>query len=143
MKTKQKSCLFAMVLCIALAGSTSMTALASCPPFTVSVSATPSELWPPNHKYVTVNVAVSVVDICGGVSITLLSVTSNEPDNGLGDGNTNDDIVIIDDYTFELRSERSGLGSGRIYTITYDATDYNGNSTQASVNVLVPLNKSN
>jgi hypothetical protein len=52
-------------------------------------------------------------------SVTLVSVTSNEPGNGEDDGNTENDIVIIDDTNFDLRAERSGVGTGRIYTITY------------------------
>ena len=72
------------------------------------------------------------------VSVTLVSVTSNEPDDGLGDGDTADDIVILDDLTFNLRAERSGTGEGRVYTITYQATDACGNSTIATATVTVP-----
>ena len=71
-------------------------------------------------------------------TVTLLSVTSNEPDNSLGDGNTANDIVIRDDVTFRLRAERSGLGDGRVYTITYEATDVCGNTTIESAEVTVP-----
>ena len=71
--------------------------------------------------------------------VRLVSITSNEPDNGLGDGHTPDDIVIIDDFTFDLRAERSGIGSGRIYTITYEVTDACGNTTMQSATVIVPL----
>lgn len=59
--------------------------------------------------------------------VTLLSVTSNEPDNGEGDGNTINDIVIVDPTKFQLRAERSGIGIGRTYTIQYQAVDYCGN----------------
>ncbi|NJD58053.1 MAG: DUF5011 domain-containing protein [Anaerolineae bacterium] len=65
-------------------------------------------------------------------------MTSNEPDNGLGDGDKPNDIVILDTYTLLLRAERSGLGQGRVYTITYQVTDACGNSTLASVTVRVP-----
>ena len=51
--------------------------------------------------------------------LELVSVTSNEPDNGLGDGDTANDIVIVDDLTVKLRAERSGTGNGRIYTLTW------------------------
>jgi hypothetical protein len=71
----------------------------------------------------------------------LVSVTSNEPDNGADDGNTVNDIVIVDDTTFRLRAERSGVGSGRIYTITYEAEDDCGNTTRASATVTVPLSQ--
>ena len=74
-------------------------------------------------------------------TLELVSVTSNEPDNGDDDGDTIDDIVIVDDFTFELRAERSGIGDGRIYTITYQATDSCGNSTVATATVTVPLSQ--
>ena len=64
---------------------------------------------------------------------------SNEPDNGPGDGNTTGDVVIVDQDTFRLRAERNENGSGRIYTITYRATDACGNSTTESATVTVPL----
>ena len=38
-----------------------------------------------------------------------------------------DDIVIVDDENFKLRAERWDEGEGRIYTITYRATDACGN----------------
>ncbi len=107
----------------------------------MTVTATPSVIWPPNHKYVEVKVNVTAFDICDpSPVITLVSITSNEPDNGIGDGNTTNDIVIIDDFTFKLRAERSGTGSGRIYTVTYKATDSSGNYVIASVTIEVPHN---
>ncbi len=108
----------------------------------IAATVTPSILWPPNHKYVEVRVNVTVFDICDpSPTITLVSVTSNEPDNGLGDGNTVNDIIIIDDFTFSLRAERSGTGSGRTYTVTYKATDASGNCAIASVTIEVPHNQ--
>jgi predicted extracellular nuclease len=110
-------------------------------PPTLSVSVSPNVLWPPNHKYVTVNATVSVSDnVDPSPTVTLLSVTSNEPDDapGDGDGNTTGDILIVDDFTFRLRAERSGSGSGRVYTITYQATDAHGNTTSTSATVTVP-----
>ncbi len=97
-------------------------------------------LWPPNHKYVTVSASVLASDNSGVTpEVTLVSVTSNEPDNGVGDGNTINDIVILDDYTFLLRAERSEYGSGRIYTITYLLTDGCGNTSLATAVVFVPV----
>jgi len=106
------------------------------------VSVTPDVLWPANHKYVDVTATVVASDnFDPNPTITLVSVTSNEPDNGLGDGDTAHDIIIIDDFHFKLRAERSGGGAGRIYTITYMVTDSCGNSTTTSVTVNVPHNK--
>ena len=107
-----------------------------------AMTVTPDLLWPPNHKYVDVTAIVTVNDnFDPNPVITLISVTSNEPDDAEGpdDGNTINDIVIVDDYNFKLRAERSDTGTGRIYTITYVVTDACGNSTTQSATVTVPL----
>lgn len=106
------------------------------------LSVSPDTLWPANHKYVDVTATVVVSDnFDSNPTVTLVSVTSNEPDNGLGDGDTADDIVIVDDFHLKLRAERSGNGIGRVYTITYMVTDACGNSATQSVTVTVPKSK--
>ncbi len=110
-------------------------------PPVVEVTATPDSLWPPNHKYKDIATTVAVTDADPNAVVTLVSVTSNEADNGLGDGDTANDIVIVDDFTFQLRAERSGTGNGRVYTITYEVVDGCGNSTTATATVTVPKNK--
>ena len=110
-----------------------------CQPPSLGVSLSPNSLWPANHKYVRVDATLSPsTDIA---SVTLISVTSNEPDDGLGDGDTPNDIVIVDNDTLKLRAERSGAGAGRIYTITYQATNTCGNTTLATATVTVPHNR--
>lgn len=110
-------------------------------PPVLEVSVTPDTLWSPNHKYVTVQATVNVYDnVDPNPTVELVSVTSNEPDSINEDDKPND-IIIVDDTTFELRAERLGEGDGRIYTITYLATDYMGNSTTVSVTVTVPHNQ--
>lgn len=109
----------------------------------ISVNVNPNSLWPPDHKMVDIVANVTVSDICDAVpEIILLSVVSNEPDNGLGDGNTSNDIQGADlgteDYSFSLRAERSGNGDGRVYTITYTVTDASGNAAGATATVTVP-----
>ncbi|MBI2058971.1 MAG: hypothetical protein HYT87_04295 [Nitrospirae bacterium] len=104
---------------------------------TLSVSVSPSSLWPPNHKMVPITAAFSVSDVCdASPAVVLGSATSNEPDNGLGDGDTENDIQTAGGL--QLRAERSGTGTGRIYTLTYQATDSSGNSTTATATVTVP-----
>lgn len=111
-------------------------------PPTLEVSVSPDTLWPANHFYVDVAATVVVSDnFDDEPTVTLLSVTSNEPDDGLGDGDTADDIVVLDDLTFQLRAERSGTGEGRVYTITYQAIDDCGNSTAISVEVTAPMSQ--
>ena len=115
------------------------------PPSISSVTVSPNILWPPNHKMVPVAVGVTVTDACdAGVSNScrIVSVTSNEPINGPGDGNTAPDYQITGRLTLNLRAERSGSGSGRIYTVGVACTDASGNSSTEAVAVKVPHDKS-
>ena len=110
---------------------------------TISVSVTPPDAFPPNHKMFDVTATVVVNDSCDpNPAVTLTSITSNEPANGNGDGNTEPDIQGAEfgtaDFTFQLRAERNGGGSGRVYTITYTVTDGSGNAVSASAEVVVP-----
>lgn len=108
---------------------------------TLKVTASPSVLWPANHKYVKVYPAVTVNDACiPTTKVEMVSVTSNEPDIGTGRGDLPNDIVINQDATILLRAERSDRGSGRVYSITYAATDMAGNQTTGTAKVTVPLN---
>ena len=109
-------------------------------PVITGVSANPSLLRPPNHKLIPVTVDYSASDNCGGVVTTSLSVTSNEPINSDDDGDTSPDWIVQDAHHVLLRAERSGTGTGRIYTITITATDSAGNSSSQTVVVTVPLN---
>ncbi len=95
----------------------------------------PSTLWPPNHQMEDVTVNYTVTDNCP-LTCTL-SVTSNEAIDGLGDGDTAPDWFVVDDHHVQLRSERSGKGNGRIYTITTSCTDGTHTVTKTST-VLVP-----
>jgi hypothetical protein len=103
-------------------------------------------LWPPNHNYKTIKVTdlvASVVDNCGrkpGVDgVRISSVSSDEPDNGPGDGNTVNDIVIANNCkSVQLRAERKSNGNGRVYIITFKVKDASGNVGTATAKVIVP-----
>jgi Tol biopolymer transport system component len=104
-------------------------------------------LWPPNHKMVDIVVEANVSDN-SGLPVTLYaSVSSNEPVNGSGDGDKSPDWTepVIDQengiITLQLRSERSGKGNSRVYTITITATDTSNNSTTANIEITVPHDK--
>ncbi len=111
-------------------------------PPTISVSVDPAELWPPNHHMVDITATV-VVDDCSATDISLDSITSSEPDDaeGDGDGATVGDIREADlgtaDFDFQLRAERAGNGPGRVYSLTYSATDPGGNMSSADAVVTV------
>ncbi|HEX5004466.1 MAG TPA: PKD domain-containing protein [Gemmatimonadales bacterium] len=111
-------------------------------PPVVSLRMSPDRLWPPNHKMKTVSAILDIQDCDPNTTVELVSVTSNEPDNGLGDGDTTGDIagaaLGTDDRSVQVRSERSGTGTGRIYTFVYRVTDGSGNATEATAEVRVP-----
>jgi hypothetical protein len=110
-------------------------------PPVVYLTVDPQVIWPPNHKMVDVYAMVDVED-CSPVSVVLESVTSNEPDDGIGDGNHEPDIMGADeeteDYAFQVRAERSGTGAGRVYTVVYRVTDAGGLETWATAFIEVP-----
>jgi hypothetical protein len=122
--------------------STTVTVVDTIPPVIESVSATPNVLWPPNHKLVTVKLQARVTDNCGPTTRKITGVTSNEAPEAKGSGKTAPNWQITADHTLKLRAERSGKGSGRIYTITIQAKDAAGNTAQKTVTVTVPHDQS-
>lgn len=113
---------------------------------TITMTAQQS-MWPPNHKYetfTTANLVASVQDNCNTIavsSVVITKVTSDEIENGNGDGNTTNDIVIASNCkSVQLRSEREGNGNGRVYTIFFSVTDAAGNKGTGTTKVVVPHN---
>jgi len=113
------------------------TNISNPPPVITGESADKTDLWPPNHKLVDVGISYTVTDNCGPV-VTTLTVSSNEPLNGLGDGDTSPDWEVVDNHHIRLRAERAGNGPGRIYLVTITATDSAGNSSSKTLSVRVP-----
>jgi uncharacterized repeat protein (TIGR01451 family) len=116
----------------------------TAPTFTFTGTQT---MWPPNHKYqtfTTANLVASVQDNCNSIpisSVVITKVTSDEIENGNGDGNTLNDIVIAADCkSVQLRSEREGNSNGRVYTIFFSVTDAAGNKGTGTTKVVVPHN---
>jgi hypothetical protein len=107
-----------------------------------SVSATPNSLGAPNHKMTPVAISARVTDNCPGATTwSVTGISSNEPANGTGDGDTEPDWTMAGAHAVSLRAERAGTGSGRIYTITITAKDVAGNASTATTTVAVPHNK--
>ena len=116
-------------------------------PPTLSLSLSPDMINANNHKMVAIMAMLEVADACDAApSVELLSITSSDPDNDTGDADTPNDIQDAgfgtDDRSFSVRAERAGTGAGRVYTVTYKATDASGNSTVASAEVVVPHDQS-
>jgi hypothetical protein len=122
--------------------TTSISVVDTIPP-SLQVTLTPTSIWPPNHRLVRIDAVVTAADTCTPPHVVLTSITSDQPDDGTGDGDTAGDIedaqVDTLDRSFLVRAERSGGDkNGRTYTVTYTATDASGNKTNASATVHVP-----
>ena len=93
------------------------------PPICVA-TATPSVIWPPNHQQVYLAVA-GVTDPEGGaLTIRYTGILQDEPTDSAGDGNTLQDGGIENNGArVWVRAERGGTGDGRVYLVTYTATD--------------------
>jgi len=111
------------------------------PPTIASASATPNELSPPNHRMQPVVLSLSATDNCGAVTCHIVSVISNEPLNGTGDGDAAPDWLITSSLGLELRAERAGSGSGRTYSIVIECVDEKGNASSSTIPVTVPQGK--
>jgi HYR domain len=105
------------------------------------------DLWPPNHKMVTIGLdqcGITVNDACegpialGNAGATITCVTSDELPDSLGDGHTETDIVFVDATHVQVREERSGKLDGRVYKIGFTVNDGNGNTTAGVCRVTVP-----
>lgn len=120
--------------CLDLAGnSASATAsginIDKTPPALSGLPAVGCTLWPPDKKFVTV-ATISAADVLSGLASFNVTGMSNEPQE------PNDPDIIISGTglgprTVQLRADRLGTGTGRIYTITSTATDAAGNVVNA------------
>jgi NADPH-dependent 7-cyano-7-deazaguanine reductase QueF-like protein len=116
-----------------------VTVVDNTPPVINNASTSTCILSPANHKMRDVSINYTLTDNCGPIN-TVLSVSSDEPISGTGDGDTAPDWEVIDNHNVKLRAERSGSGDGRVYTITITATDASGNTSTSSVEVRVTHN---
>lgn len=111
----------------------SVEAYDSTPP-TASSTATPAQLWPPNHRMIQVDIVSNALDNCTAhPECQVLSVASDEPTTGPGD-----DFAIVDSDSVLLRAARDGSGTGRTYTIASTCQDGSGNSVLSESTVFVP-----
>lgn len=98
-------------------------------------------LWPPNHQMVGITIDIDATDALSAAVCTVTGVTSSEPDNGLGDGDTANDTEVTGPSSVNLRAERAGKGQGRVYTIAVTCTDAAGNTTTGATTVSVPKSR--
>ena len=113
-------------------GSFQVHVLDSNAPVIHSASASPEILWPPNGKLVDITVTATAEDeIDTSVDIRVIDVQANEAIDA-------DDWQITGALTLQLRAERNGSATSRIYTIVVEAIDDSGNASTATTTVRVP-----
>jgi hypothetical protein len=93
-------------------------------------------LWPPDHRLVQVASASASDALSGTTGAPVVKATSNEPEAGT-DGDLAPDVVISNG-TVQLRAERAGNGTGRVYTIIATAADLAGNTVTQTATCRVP-----
>ncbi len=113
-----------------------MEKLDTAPP-TLSVTLSPVTLSPPSGNLVPITSTITVNDDYDPeAEIKLESITANEP---LADGDIQDAQLSTDDRQFSLAAKCAATNlAGRIYTVTYSATDASGNKATAIATVTVP-----
>ncbi|MCX7829775.1 MAG: hypothetical protein N2445_01760 [Acidobacteria bacterium] len=125
-----------------IAGSTlSIVAPENTSPDCSKAKANPDVLWPPNHKVESIKIEGITDKENDPFTITVTSITQDEPVNGLGDGDTSPDGFGAGTSNPQVRSERSGKGNGRVYQINFKAVDSKGGECNGSVKVGVPHDK--
>ena len=107
------------------------------PPVCSAAQPSVSELWPPNHTFVSVSILGVIDPNMRPFTLAINRVLQDEPTNRLGDGDTPIDAVI-NGSTVQLRAERSAKGDGRVYLIDFTATNIDGGSCSGTVRVVVP-----
>lgn len=101
-------------------------------PTITRVAATPNVLWPPNNKMVPVSLTVDLTDDSDPApACQITDVTSNEAPVETA-------WEITGPLTLDLRAQRFGVRTGRIYTMTVTCRNSSDLSSSATVTVSVP-----
>jgi len=109
------------------------------PPVVAEGDAELAALWSPNHRMACLDassLAPSIGEACSQpVSWRIVACSSDQPDDGRGDGATPDDCVVAPDgQSACVRAERAGgRQAGRRYALSIVATDGCGNESDATV----------
>jgi uncharacterized repeat protein (TIGR01451 family) len=91
------------------------------------------DLWPPNHRMVSGSIS-GVTDADGDpITLAISGIQQDEPVDANGDGNTSPDATIGSAGSFAVRAERQGGGDGRVYAISFSASDGRGGSCTATL----------
>jgi len=110
------------------------------PPTIIITFADPAVLWPPNKKMVDVVIMTDAWDDSGEPVELTAEVSSNEPQDD-SEADWTDPLIDPDSgmVLLQLLADRSGKGSGRVYTVMITAIDSSGNKSRpAKVEIKVP-----
>jgi hypothetical protein len=118
-------------------GSFTVTVTPITPPVITGVSVSASCLWPADHNMVDVSVSYAATSASGPVTCGL-SVTSNEAVLAKGSGHRSPDWIVVTARNVQLRAERSGTGTDRVYNLAITCKDAFGNTSVQDVPVSVP-----
>jgi endo-1,4-beta-xylanase len=103
-------------------------------PPSITVNLSPSTIVSQGNKLIAIHVSFTIKDDYDRLpEIRLESITANEP---LDADDIRDASIGLDDRYIKVRATSKNT-AGRIYTLTYSATDASGNQTMASANVTV------
>jgi hypothetical protein len=101
------------------------------PPVISGMPASPCTIWPPDNKLVQI-ASVKAADNASGIAPDSFSssVVSNEP--------VAEEDIVIHGGIVQVRAQRLGNGTGRVYTITSQVSDLAGNTAKATATCTVP-----
>ena len=139
-------------------GTCTSTITVDAAPPTIIGEAKPPQFWPPNHKYLSVdlqtcmekitdpcNPNLTAAQIVNDPSFKITYVGSDEPNSIIGSGNTTNDIYQTGSHTVKLRPERTGASKawaddfkGRIYHVGIGYTNAGGAATTFDCRYGVP-----
>ena len=107
------------------------------PPVCDAIHATIEASWPPDHELRPVAIEGASDPDGDPVTIVATAVAQDEPVNGSGDGDACPDAAIVDGVA-RVRWERAGDGDGRLYLVSFTASDGRGGECRGTVPVCVP-----
>jgi hypothetical protein len=119
-------------------GTTTSTVTTGSTPDCSGAAASAGVIWPPDHKMVSETIVGVTDPFSLSLVIVVTGIMQDESVAAIGSGNTSPDGAGIGTSTAQIRAERAGPGTGRIYFISFSATNTQGAQCTGTVNVFVP-----
>lgn len=121
-----------------ITGTTISTPPSDSEPNCTGAAASGGAIWPPDHTMVSETI-VGVTDPNGlPLVIVITSIMQDESVAAIGSGNTAPDGIGVGTSTAQIRAERAGPGTGRLYFISFSATNTQGAQCTGMVSAFVP-----